>query len=222
MNQIIDKDNFIETDTGEREEWMILADLKFNEKDKTEQPCVNQTDSHIAEDRSFYTTEQIGDMPHWIDQQKNAIIQRTNATPVPIEINQRVAFSIIRDHFLGSTNDQLFMILTGLGGSGKSFVMQAVTNLLNEQCKVCAYFGIAAFDIKGTTLHSLLQLPIRGKKNGPLKSSALARLQGDLKGIKYLIIDEFSVIGQKMFGWINKRCKEATGHSLLFHLVEFL
>lgn len=164
MNQIIDKDNFIETDTGEREEWMILADLKFNEKDKTEQPCVNQTDSHIAEDRSFYTTEQIGDMPHWIDQQKNAIIQQTNATPVPIEINQRVAFSIIRDHFLGSTNDQLFMILTGLGGSGKSFVIQAVTNLLNEQCKVCAYFGIAAFNIKGTTLHSLLQLPIRGKK----------------------------------------------------------
>ena len=164
VNQIIDKDNFTETDTSEREEWMILADLKFNEKDKTEQPCVNQTDFNIAEDRSFYTTEQIGDMPHWIDQQKNAIIQQTNATPVPIEINQRVAFSIIRDHFLGSTNDQLFMILTGLGGSGKSFVIQAVTNLLNEQCKVCAYFGIAAFNIKGTTLHSLLQLPIRGKK----------------------------------------------------------
>ena len=94
------------------------------------------------------------------------------------------------------------MILTGLGGSGKSFVIQAVTNLLNEQCKVCAYFGIAAFNIKGTTLHSLRQLPIRGKKNGPLKSSALTRLQGDLKGAKYLIIDEFSVIGQKMFGWI--------------------
>lgn len=45
-----------------------------------------------------------------------------------------------------------------------------------------------------------LQLPIRGRKNGPLKSSALARLQGDLKGVKYVIIDEFSVIGQKMFG----------------------
>ena len=92
-----------------------------------------------SEDRSFYTTEQIGDMPHWIDQQKNAILQQTNATPVPIEINkmsynQRVAFNIIRDHFLGSTNDQLFMILTGLGGSGKSFVIQAVTNLVNEQC----------------------------------------------------------------------------------------
>jgi len=74
-------------------------------------------------------------------------------------------------------------------------------------------FGIAAFNIKGSTLHSLLQLPIRGKKNGPLKSSALAKLQADLKGVKYLIIDEFSVIGQNMFGWINRRCKEATGRT---------
>lgn len=32
-----------------------------------------------------------------------------------------------------------------------------------------------------------------------------------MDGVKYLIIDEFSVIGQKMFAWINRRCKEATG-----------
>ena len=32
VNQIIDKDNFAKTGTGEREEWMVLADLKFNEK----------------------------------------------------------------------------------------------------------------------------------------------------------------------------------------------
>ena len=30
----------------------------------------------------------------------------------------------------------------------------------------------------------------------------MARLQTNLKGVKYLII-----------GWINRRCKEATGHS---------
>ena len=51
--------------------------------------------------------------------------------------------------------------------------------------------------------------------HGPLKSSALAKLQKDLNGITYLIIDEFSVIGQKMFAWINKRYKQAI---LLFRL----
>ena len=216
MNQIIDKEDFTETETGEREEWMILADLKFKGNEGTEELCDRQTDINLAEDRSLYSAEQIGDMPHWIDQQKNAFIQEKNATPGPIELckmnyNQRIAFDIIKEHFLDSNSNQLFMIITGLGGSGKSFVIQAVTSLLNEQCKVCAYFGIAAFNIKGTTLHSLLQLPIRGKKNGPLKASALAKLQSDLIGVKYLIIDEFSVIGQNMFGWINRRCKAATG-----------
>ena len=124
-----------------------------------------------------------------------------------INYNQRVVFNTINDHFLDTNNNQLLMISTGLGGSGKSFVIQAVINPLNEQCKVCTYFGIAAFNTKGTTLHSLLQLPIRGKKNGPLQPSALARLQTDLNGVKYLINDKFSVIGQKMFGWIKRHSK---------------
>lgn len=53
MTQITDKDNFTETDTVEREQSMILADLKFNGNDVTEQPCVSQTDINLAEDRSI-------------------------------------------------------------------------------------------------------------------------------------------------------------------------
>ena len=52
--------------------------------------------------------------------------------------------------------------------------------------------------------------PIHGKKCSELKGSALQRLRDDLQGISYLIIDEYSVIGQKLFGWINRRCKQAT------------
>ena len=71
------------------------------------------------------------------------------------------------------------MMITGLCGSGKSFVIEAVRNILNEKCRVCDFFRIAALNIKGTTLHSLLQLPIQGKRNGPFKSSALAKLQNN-------------------------------------------
>ena len=76
--------------------------------------------------------------------------------------NQRAAFNIIRDHYLNASNNERIMMITGLGGSGKTFVVEAVRNLPNE--KVCAFFGIAAFNIKGTTLHSLLQLPKKGKE----------------------------------------------------------
>ena len=128
MNQIIDKDDFTETDTGKRE-WIILADLKLDGNSDTEQPCDSQTDINIAEDWSFKSTEQIGNMPLWTDQPKKiAVIEETNATPVPIEIdkmnyNQGAAFNIIKDHFLDSNNNQLFMIITGLHGSGESFVI---------------------------------------------------------------------------------------------------
>ena len=63
--------------------------------------------------------------------------------------------------------------------------------------KYRAYFGTAAFNVNGTTLHSLLQLPIRAKRNAPFTATALSKLQDDLNGIKCLIIDKYSVIGQK-------------------------
>ena len=221
VNEIIDRDDFPEIDTGEREEWMILTDLKFQcDAEIIDKDIHNETE-HYLDDRSKYTLEQIGDMPHWVNEQKKAVIPELDNRLGPIiEItqmneHQRAAFNIIRNRYLNAINNQLLTVITGLGGSGKSFVIEAVRNLLNEKCRVCAFFGIAAFNIKGTALHSLLQLPIQGKRNGPLKSSALAKLQNDLNGITYLIIDEFSVIGQKMFAWINRRCKQATGHFTL-------
>lgn len=104
---------------------------------------------------------------------------RKETTPTRVNIKksndaQRIAYNIVQDHFISENKEPLLMMITGLGGSGKSFVIQALSQLLHTKCRVCAFFGIAAFNIKGKTLHSLLQLPIKGKKNGPLKSSALA------------------------------------------------
>lgn len=104
---------------------------------------------------------------------------------------QRIAYNIAQDHLISENKEQQLIMITGLGGSGKSFVIQALNQLLHTKSRVCAFFGIAAFYIKGKTLHSLLQLPIKGKKNGPLKSSPLAKLQHDLEDVNYLIIDEF-------------------------------
>ena len=76
---------------------------------------------------------------------------------------------------------------------------------------VCAYFGIAFHLVKGKTLHSVLRLPIRGKHFHDLQGPALTNLQETLSCITYIIIDEYSVIGQNLFGWIDKRCRQGTG-----------
>lgn len=107
--------------------------------------------------------------------------------------------------------EPLKLIITGQGGSGKGFLINALKGLLQEFCVVSSYFGIASHNIEGVTLHSLLQLPIRGLHQRELTGIALAKLQHRLSGKRYLIIDEFSVIGQKMLGWIDRRLRQATG-----------
>ena len=83
--------------------------------------------------RLKYTIQEIGDMPHWINVQKNSNTLRNNPTPNPVDIKkfnnaQMVAYQIVHDHFtcISESKEQLLMIITGQGGSGKSFVIQAL------------------------------------------------------------------------------------------------
>lgn len=217
VHEISDENDTNEYETGEREEWMYLADLKF-QNDSNADPTItcHQSEEYWSLHRTLYTLQEIGDMPLWINEQKKNYSSQITTETKPVDINslnhaQHTTYDIVSNHLSVENYQQLLMIITGLAGSGKSYLIDTVKSLLNERCKVCAYFGIAAFNINGSTLHSLLQLPIRGKRNGPLTSSALSKLQDDLTGVTCLIIDEFSVIGQKMFGWINRRLKQATG-----------
>jgi predicted ATP-binding protein involved in virulence len=76
-------------------------------------------------------------------------------------------------------------MIIGLVGSGKSYVIDAIIVCLTivVSDKEFLYFRIAAFNVVQNS-HSLLQLQIRAKKNGPLISTALSKLQDDLNGIK--------------------------------------
>ncbi|XP_044718863.1 PIF1-like helicase domain-containing protein [Hirsutella rhossiliensis] len=65
--------------------------------------------------------------------------------------------------------------------------------------------------ISGTTLHSLLHLPIN-KDFRPLSAIDKAQLQKKLKDIQYLIIDEKSMLGLRMLSWIDDRLREAFPH----------
>ena len=121
-------------------------------------------------------------MPSWLINAKK-IVETSNEESLNVDINllnssQRKAYDIV-EHNFRNTQDQLIMIIKGLAGSGKSFVIDAISSLLKQCCIVIAFFGIAAFNVNGKTLHSLLRLPIRGKNKG----FALIKLQEDLNGI---------------------------------------
>ena len=80
--------------------------------------------------------------------------------------------------------------------------------LLSDSVRVAAPTGVASFIIEGRTLHSLLHLPVRGDFK-EMEGSNLQKMQDDLLSIKYLIIDEMSMVGRKTFGMIDRRLRQA-------------
>ena len=92
-----------------------------------------------------------------------------------------------------------------------SYLIQCIRLLLGNTVKVVAPAGVAAFIIEGTTLHSLLYLPTRGEFK-QLEGDRLHQLQQALSTTRYIIIDEMSMVGRKMFGKIDRRLRQAFPH----------
>ena len=59
--------------------------------------------------------------------------------------------------------------------------------------------------MKGMTLHSLLKFSVCSKRHNDLTGQSLIQLQEQLEVVDYLIIDEYSMLGQRMFGWVDRR-----------------
>ena len=76
---------------------------------------------------------------------------------------------------------KILMIITGIVGSGKSYVIDSISDLLKNSFKVSTFFGIEAFNVAFKL--------ITAYKNGQLKSSALSKLQNNLNGVQYLFND---------------------------------
>ena len=169
-------DNLQEPDSGEKEEWMYFAELQSEcIDDLYDQDSVS--DDYWLYFRNKYSIEQIGDMPLWISNQKKDLKPHTVTNTTDIYVKnfheaQHRAYSTVFDHYVQEAISQLLLIITGLAGSGKSYVIDGLKDLLKDKCKVCAFFGMVSFNVKGRTLYSLLYLPIRGKKYAELKAKS--------------------------------------------------
>ena len=202
----------------QREEWMLLTDILTRSSittDKAQQ--LFHSDCDWQNDRSNYEENIIKEMPTWIKTNKQQIISRSTVNTENIDIStfsemQKLAYDIINTHLhKPCPKDPLLLIIIGGGGTGKSYLINAIKNLLQNTCAVTATTGKAAYNIHGCTIHSLLKLPIGTKGNKDLTGESLVRLQNALQHTNYVIVDEYSMLGQKMFGWVDKRCRQATG-----------
>ena len=98
-------------------------------------------------------------------------------------------------------------ILTGTAGTGKSYLINCLRLLLGDRLRVAAPTGVAAFNVSGHTLHSLLSLPTKGEFKD-LEGERLHNLQQSLADVHYLIIDEMSMVGRSVFGQVDSRLRQ--------------
>ena len=144
-----------------------------------------------------------------------------NVDPQKLNENQRRVFKRIETHYqnvlLGNRVEPLRIIVMGTAGTGKSYLIKSIRKRLNTMARngsntpvqVIAPTGVAAFNINGSTIHSLLSVPINNKSGIELEGNRLKQLQERLQNIIYLIIDEKSMVGRRMLAVIDMRLRQA-------------
>ena len=124
--------------------------------------------------------------------------------------DQRRVYDIVTSHLnalqLDPAPPQLLMHISGQGGTGKSMVIQTITDYFSAKGRRSAlakgaYTGIASSLIGGNTLHSLGVLSRGGNGPGKVKLQQQAAFW---RKKEYLIVDEVSMISRKRFAEMDR------------------
>jgi hypothetical protein len=135
-----------------------------------------------------------------------------------LNAEQKRGFEIVAHHTTLEKPDQLLMYLGGPGGTGKSRVVNALRDFFNlrrqpRRFRLAAYTGVAARNIGGATLHSLLQMSEVGRQASAKGKRDLAAMWD---GVDYLFIDEVSMIGCEFLHNISRALTDAKGNTAAF------
>lgn len=135
---------------------------------------------------------------------------------------QREVLNTCRIQFQGNHDGLKRIIVQGKAGTGKSVVIQSICRKLDqvqESCgispprqlyEILAPTGAAALNVGGKTIHSFLRIPVCGPIM-PLNGENLRAFQLQFKDIKFVLIDEYSMIGLRLLNKIHVRLCEARG-----------
>ncbi|CAF4619295.1 unnamed protein product, partial [Rotaria sp. Silwood2] len=140
-----------------------------------------------------------------------------------LSTQQKYAFIIITSHLDGENHactdtidHQLLMCIPGCGGTGKSQLIRAITKYFqvtkrDKMLRKLAPTSIAAAEIDGLTIHSFLG---ESRKNSKKKQTRTFRpgdtkLENEWRHVKYLIIDEMSMVGLSLLARLNRIVKTA-------------
>ena len=114
-----------------------------------------------------------------------------------LNTEQERAFRIVANHSVEPKSEQLKMYLGGMGGTGKSQVIKALSVFLEKRNEAHRFVilgptGTSAALLNGSTYHSFLGLGFgNNKKNEAVN---IAQVKMKLEGVNYIFIDEVSML----------------------------
>ena len=160
-----------------------------------------------------------------------------------LNADQRRVFDKVKGHLLHQQEHEahqcvcalkpLHMFVSGVGGTGKSFLIEAIKAFVASvwplqpfTCAVAAPTGLAAFNIGGITIHRLFQLPVEheGKTAGywPLSEASRKVMKTTMRNVKVVIIDEVSMVSSLTLAYIHLRLEEIFGGDEWFGAINML
>ena len=124
--------------------------------------------------------------------------------------------------------DPLQIFITGGAGTGKSHLIRTIhasvtkTLMFNSQSLekpkvlLIAPTGVAAVNISGNTIHSALAIPTecKGLHVGKVSGKRISPLRLELEDLQVIIIDEISMVSNKLLLYIHQRLLNIYGLSV--------
>ena len=143
-----------------------------------------------------------------------------------LNIKQREIFTHIVHSITTKPEEQLCVFITGGAGVGKSVVIRTLYQSLHRmRCSksgqdpedirilLCAYTGLAAYNIQGSTLHNAFCIePNKTLKYKALSDDKRNTLRTKYRYLSVLIIDEVSMVGNAMLSFLYLRLQEIKGN----------
>jgi hypothetical protein len=164
-----------------------MIDKKHETHHPTSSQYANHTSVKIIDksylEKRYYTTNQ--------EDEINGICEQFH-----LNEEQERAFKIVSYHVVISNADQLRMYIGGMGGTGKSQVIRAISHYFKQRKEsfhfiIVAPTGTAAALLGGSTYHSVFGI---NEMTGNTPAKILTQVRSRLHGVDYVFLDEVSML----------------------------
>ncbi|KDR76762.1 hypothetical protein GALMADRAFT_67297, partial [Galerina marginata CBS 339.88] len=193
---------------------LILSGAQWEEQvQKKKQDLYDERNRHnkasqLAENKSNTILQSESSTPNLVKIVDKSYLEKSfNAGENKVQIDQVVAkfslnteqeraFRIIANHAVSQQPEQLKMYLGGMGGTGKSRVIEALSKffLIRKEAHrfvIVAPTGTAAALLGGSTYHSMFGV------YDFINATGLSKIQDRLSGVEYVFFDEVSMLSAR-------------------------